>query len=229
MGVIKGKDSSKPPIVFSCHFDHLGTDLNNVIYRGALDNASGTAFVLELIKYIKTLGTPERDILFVSFNAEEFGLLGSSAFAAKYESQLKGSRVYNFDMIGSFDGIPLCIMGGKADTTETPFIKELSNNFQEEQIYYNYLFEDASDHASLRDKNIEAVTLCDNDMNRIHTPKDRIEYISNAAIERCFNVIQKEVIRNCFDNNILALHYQEFLFASLLGSILFIFIYKKVE
>jgi hypothetical protein len=66
-------------------------------------------------------------------------------------------------------------------------------------------------------------------MNRIHTPKDRIEYISNAAIERCFNVVQKEVIKNCFDNNMLALHYQEFLFASLLGSILFMFIYKKVE
>lgn len=229
MGLIKGKDSSKAPIVFSCHFDHLGTDLNNVIYRGALDNASGTAFVLELVKYIKALGTPERDILFVSFNAEEFGLLGSNAFATKYESKLKGSRIYNFDMIGSFDGIPLCIMGGKSDTTETPFIKELSKNFEESKIYYNYLFEDASDHASFRDKNIEAITLCDNDMNRIHTPKDRIEYISNSAIERCFNVIQKEVAKNCYNNNLLILHYEGFLVASTLGSLLFIFIYKKVE
>lgn len=229
VGMIKGKDSSKPPIIFSCHFDHLGTDLNNVVYRGALDNASGTAFLLELIKYIKSTGTPERDIIFAAFNAEEFGLLGSDAFVTQFESKLKNSRAYNFDMIGSFDGIPLCIMGGKSDTNDTPLIKELTKLFEKEKIYFNFIFEDASDHASFRNKGIEAVTLCDNDMNRIHTPKDRIEYISSAAIQRCFSVIRTEVIKNCFDNNILSLYYEEFLLVSLLSSIVFIFIYKKIE
>ncbi|MEG0771850.1 M28 family metallopeptidase [Clostridium sp.] len=231
MGVIKGKDSSKSPLVFSCHFDHLGVDLNNTIYRGALDNASGTSFLLELIKYIKSLGTPERDILFVAFNAEEFGLLGSNAFIEQYESKLKDSKVYNFDMIGSFDGVPLCIMGGNGDTNQTPFIAELTKTFESEKIYFNYLFEDASDHAGFRAKGIDAVTLCDNDMNRIHTPKDRVEYISADAIERCFGVINKELVKTVFnsDSNVIYLYHKESLVISLICSLLFIFIYKKVE
>lgn len=229
LGMIKGKDPSKAPLIFSSHFDHLGVDLNSTIYRGALDNASGTAFLIELMKYIKSLGTPERDILFVSFNAEEFGLLGSTAFVSQYGDKLKDSKVYNFDMIGSFDGVPLCIMGSKNDTSNTPFIKDLTKIFEKEKIYFNYLFEDASDHAPFREKGIEAVTLCDNDMSRIHTPKDRIEYISSEAIKRCFNVVNKEVIRNGFNNNLFYLYHKEVLLVSLVSSLLFMFIYKKVE
>lgn len=229
VGVLKGKDSSKPPLVFSCHFDHLGMDLNSTIYRGALDNASGTAFVMELVKYIKALGTPDRDIIFAAFNAEEFGLLGSTAFVDQYASKLKGSKVYNFDMIGSYDGIPLCIMGGKNDTNETPFIKELTKNFEEEKIYFNYLFEDASDHAAFRSKGIDAVTLCDNDMNRIHTPKDRIEYISSDAIKRAFSVVNKEVTKNGFSSNLIYIYNKELLGISLITSLFFIFVYKKIE
>ncbi len=45
--------------------------------------------MLELVKYIKSLGTPNRDIIFVSFNAEEFGCLGSKAFVDKYYSKIK--------------------------------------------------------------------------------------------------------------------------------------------
>ncbi len=204
-------------------------DLSNTIYRGALDNASGTAFVMELVKYIKALGTPDRDIIFAAFNAEEFGLLGSTAFVEQYAPKLKGSKVYNFDMIGSYDGIPLCIMGGKNDTNETPFIKELTKNFEEEKIYFNYLFEDASDHTAFRSKGIDAVTLCDNDMNRIHTPKDRIEYISSDAIKRAFSVVNKEVTKNGFCNNLIYIYDKELLGISLITSLFFIFVYKKIE
>lgn len=228
-GVLKGKDSSKPPVVFSCHFDHLGMDLSNTIYRGALDNASGTAFLMELVKYVKTIGTPERDIIFVAFNGEEFGLLGSTAFVKQYGEKLKESKVYNFDMIGSFDGVPLCIMGGKNDTNETPFIKDIASNFEKEKIYFNYLFEDASDHAPFRAAGIEAVTLCDNDMNRIHTPKDRVEYISSAAIKRAFSVVTNEVIKSGYNNNFIYVYDKELLLIGLISSILLIFVYKKIE
>ena len=44
---IEGKNPSLPPIVLSAHFDHIGTDLAGNVYNGALDNASGTAFILD--------------------------------------------------------------------------------------------------------------------------------------------------------------------------------------
>ncbi|MEG1871030.1 MAG: M28 family metallopeptidase, partial [Peptostreptococcaceae bacterium] len=138
IGVLKGKDSTLPPLVLGAHFDHVGMDLNGTVYNGALDNGSGTAFLLHLAKYIKTLGIPDRDIIFAAFNAEEFGLKGSQAFVNEYKELLSGSRVYNFDMIGSYDGTPLCIMAGIADSIETPIVEELTKVFQNENIYFNY-------------------------------------------------------------------------------------------
>ena len=81
IGVIKGSNSSLSPFIITAHYDHLGKDGLGTSYSGALDNASGTSFILELSRSLSTYGKPERDIIFVALNAEEFGLLGSKAFA----------------------------------------------------------------------------------------------------------------------------------------------------
>jgi hypothetical protein len=125
------------------------------VYNGALDNASGIAFMLEFSKYIKSLGTPERTIIFIGFNAEEFGCLGSEHFAIKYASQLKGAKVYNFDMIGS-SAVPLTIMGGKGDNDKTEFLRSVMSTCIKEKVDYNFIFEDSSDHEAFRKNNIDA-------------------------------------------------------------------------
>lgn len=203
VGMIKGSDSSLSPLVFSAHFDHVGSDLSGTIYNGSLDNASGTSFLLELAEYMKRLGTPSRDIIFVAFNGEELGLKGSTAFANKYNDKLYKSRVYNFDMIGSYDGIPLCIMSGSHSTATTPLVDEFATVMKHNKVYFNYLFQDASDHVPFINQGIDAVTLCDNDTTRIHTPNDRIEYISEDAIDRCFSVIKVFVLKDAYPNNIV--------------------------
>lgn len=200
LGCIKGKNSSIDPIVISCHFDHVGTDSIGNVYYGALDNASGSSFVLELAHYIKSLGTPSRDIIFAAFNGEEFGCVGSTYFFNNNKNQLKNSTVYNFDMIGSFDGIPLCVMGGKEDTKDTSLIHDLSQILEDKDVYFNYIFEDSSDHMIFRKNDISAVTLIDNDLSRIHTPNDKVEFINKKAIDRAFSVISKELCGNYFSN-----------------------------
>lgn len=209
LGVIEGKDKTQPPIILSSHFDHLGTDLSGKVYSGALDNASGTAFIMEMARFFQSVGQPERSIIFVSFNAEEFGCLGSKAFVEQYKDKLKGSKVFNFDMIGSDHGIPLCIMGAESDNSNTEFIKSVAAVCSNENIQFNYLFKDASDHEYFRKNGIDAVTFCDNDMRKIHTPADTANYISLSAIERCFSVVSKEVIRYAYDNDPLLLHSNE--------------------
>ena len=72
-------------IIYSAHWDHfgIGPEVNgDRIYHGAVDNASGTAAMLEIARAYKQLKVPpQRSILFLSVTAEEQGLLGSRYYA----------------------------------------------------------------------------------------------------------------------------------------------------
>ncbi len=76
------KDES---VIYTAHWDHLGIGAprdGDAIYNGAMDNASGTATVLELARAFKKLDpAPKRTIVFLAVTAEEQGLLGSEYYA----------------------------------------------------------------------------------------------------------------------------------------------------
>lgn len=72
-------------VIYTAHWDHLGTAEHgdgDRIFNGALDNASGTAALLELAKAFTALDQkPKRSILFLAVTAEESGLLGAKYYA----------------------------------------------------------------------------------------------------------------------------------------------------
>jgi Zn-dependent M28 family amino/carboxypeptidase len=72
-------------VVYSAHWDHLGTDptlAGDQIYNGAIDNAAGTAQLLEIARGFAALERkPKRSILFIAVTAEEKGYLGSRFYA----------------------------------------------------------------------------------------------------------------------------------------------------
>ena len=74
-------------VIYSAHWDHfgIGPEVNgDKIYHGALDNASGSAALLEIARayaQLKPENAPKRTILFLSVTAEEQGLLGSEYYA----------------------------------------------------------------------------------------------------------------------------------------------------
>jgi Zn-dependent M28 family amino/carboxypeptidase len=72
-------------VIYSAHWDHLGRDpklQGDQIFNGALDNASGTAAMLEIAEaFTKMTPAPKRSILFLSVTAEEKGLLGAKHYA----------------------------------------------------------------------------------------------------------------------------------------------------
>jgi len=74
-------------VIYTTHWDHfgIGPAVNgDTIYRGAIDNASGTAGLLELARAMKaTKPGPARSVLFLFVTAEEQGLLGSSGYAER--------------------------------------------------------------------------------------------------------------------------------------------------
>jgi Zn-dependent M28 family amino/carboxypeptidase len=88
--VIARLDGSDPRlkdeyVIYTAHWDHLGRDeklQGDQIFNGALDNASGTAALLELAEAYTRLKTPpRRSILFLAVTAEEKGLLGAKYYA----------------------------------------------------------------------------------------------------------------------------------------------------
>ena len=89
IGVLQGTEAPNEYFLYMAHWDRLGTDPDIVaagrdgIYNGALDNASGTAALLELAEAFATLAEPpRRSIIFLAVTAEEQGLLGSAYYAA---------------------------------------------------------------------------------------------------------------------------------------------------
>jgi Zn-dependent M28 family amino/carboxypeptidase len=87
-GVLRGSDPNRRNeyVVLSAHVDHLGVGepINgDRIYNGAMDNASGTAAIMEVATELhETHAEPARSILFVAVTGEEKGELGSRYFAA---------------------------------------------------------------------------------------------------------------------------------------------------
>jgi Zn-dependent M28 family amino/carboxypeptidase len=93
-------------VIYSAHFDHLGVrtgpDGEPVIYNGAVDNASGTAMLLEMARALaRAPQAPPRSILFAAVTAEEQGLRGSE-FLGRNSPVPPGSITLNLN----FDGIP---------------------------------------------------------------------------------------------------------------------------
>ncbi|NLS25280.1 hypothetical protein S2M10_02430 [Sphingomonas sp. S2M10] len=104
-GMIEGSDPrlAGEVVVLSAHLDHIGVGRpdakGDTINNGALDDAIGTASLIEEAKRFKTAGTkPRRSILFLAVTAEEKGLVGSDYFA--HNPTVKGTIVadVNLDM-----------------------------------------------------------------------------------------------------------------------------------
>ncbi len=87
VGRIEGSKYPDQTVIYSAHWDHLGVGQPDAkgdrIYNGAVDNATGTAALIELGRAFAKAPRPERSMIFLNVTAEEKGLLGSEYYAAK--------------------------------------------------------------------------------------------------------------------------------------------------
>lgn len=80
VGVLPGRVRPQETILYSAHWDHLGhcpAIDGDDICNGALDNATGTAGLIELARRFAADGAGERSVAFAAWTAEEQGLLGA--------------------------------------------------------------------------------------------------------------------------------------------------------
>jgi Peptidase family M28/PA domain len=104
IGMIPGSDPAlaNEYVLLMAHLDHNGIDATKTgdkIYNGAMDNASGTATLLEAAKALASGPRPRRSVIFAAVTAEERGLLGSD-YLARNPVTANGNvvSVVNLDM-----------------------------------------------------------------------------------------------------------------------------------
>jgi len=128
VGVVPGSENPDETFLYMAHWDHFGIgeeiDGDN-IYNGALDNASGTAALLELAQAFASMEVkPKRSIVFVAVTAEEQGLLGSQHYSE--------NPVYALNKtIGGLNMDGLNLFGPTNDIIITGFgLSELDTNLE---------------------------------------------------------------------------------------------------
>ncbi|HEY2932961.1 MAG TPA: M28 family peptidase [Acidobacteriota bacterium] len=116
-------------LIYSAHWDHLGKDpkkAGDQIFNGAVDNASGTAGLLELAEaYTKLASPPKRSILFLSVTAEEKGLLGSKYYAQNPLYPLKQTAAnINMDGVNQWGKTKDIVVIGMGNTTVEDVLRQ---------------------------------------------------------------------------------------------------------
>ena len=167
---VEGSDPAKKDeaVLYTAHWDHLGRGEANgegdTIYNGAVDNATGTAIVLEMARAFASMQTkPARSILFAAVTAEEGGLRGSE-FLGRNPPVPAGKIAVNLN----YDGIlPIgrtsdLTLPGYERTTLAPLVEQLAAELQvtltpdahpEQGYYYR------SDHFSLARVGVPAFSI----------------------------------------------------------------------
>ncbi|MGI2095433.1 M28 family metallopeptidase [Shewanella glacialipiscicola] len=89
VATLPGSTQADEQILYTAHWDHIGKDETkegDQIYNGAMDNASGTAGILEIARQLADNAKEghglARSVTFIATTGEEQGLLGSRYYAA---------------------------------------------------------------------------------------------------------------------------------------------------
>ncbi|MEO6000985.1 MAG: M28 family metallopeptidase [Chitinophagaceae bacterium] len=127
---ITGSKRPNEYIIYTAHWDHFGIgkpdEKGDSIYNGAVDNASGTAALLEIAKAFKSLkNKPERTIIFLSVTAEEQGLLGSAYYASHpiYPVDKTVANI-NMDVINNIGKTKDIVISGAGQSELEDYLKQ---------------------------------------------------------------------------------------------------------
>ncbi len=188
-------------IVVGAHFDHLGMGKFNSLFigdsaqvhNGADDNASGTSAIIELSRIFSAYPA-ERNIIFVAFNNEESGLIGSSNFVKNSPVPLNQIvTMINYDMIGRLVDNKLSIMGVGTSKTNENIIDEVFKNSQFSITKLKDGFA-PSDQTSFYAENIPVMMFFTGVHSDYHTPFDDYEKINFKGMNDIINY-SEQVIR----------------------------------
>ncbi|GAA5092904.1 M28 family metallopeptidase [Chryseobacterium ginsengisoli] len=195
-GLKKGKTDKF--LGFSGHFDHIGTSNNpkDNIYNGADDDASGITTLVGIADYFKNK-KPDFSMVFMAFNGEEKGMLGSKAISKdqnldKIYNNL--TALFNFEMVATesaFGKNALFMTGDEFSDLDELFNKNAANGlkinpdpYASEQLFYR------SDNVNFVKKKIIAHSFSTVDMTKAthyHHENDDINVVDFDNLTQIIN------------------------------------------
>lgn len=198
LGLWDGSDPQlkQQVIVVGAHYDHVGYGRATnsfgpigYIHNGADDNASGTAAVLEVIDALTQLPEhPKRSILFVLWDAEEQGLLGSQHWlAAPTVSRDRVVASLNLDMVGRLRGDRLQIYGHRTGTGFRRILSE-ANRTIGLTIDFDWKLKADSDHWPFIARSIPTVMFHTGLHGDYHRPSDDAHTVNHEGVVRVARV-----------------------------------------
>ncbi|MCT4475598.1 M28 family peptidase [Peribacillus frigoritolerans] len=157
---------------------------------GANDDASGTSVTLELARVLKNLPT-DTEIRFVTFGAEENGLLGSQHYVSNLpDDDIKRTIAnFNLDMVGSKDAGDLVILTNDGEMNlVTELAQASSTRLNGEPTPYGQ--GGRSDHVSFAEAGIPAALFIHSPSEPwYHTPDDTIDKISKEKLQDVAEIV----------------------------------------
>jgi N-acetylated-alpha-linked acidic dipeptidase len=119
LGTVRGSEYPDELVIIGGHRDAWGP--------GAADNISGTVSVLETARTIgemmKRGYRPKRTLVFASWDAEEWGLMGSTEFVEQDSARLAANATayFNFDMVATGPNL-----GASGSPSLRPFFRDVT-------------------------------------------------------------------------------------------------------
>ncbi|MGE6377598.1 M28 family peptidase [Peribacillus muralis] len=157
---------------------------------GANDDASGTSVTLELARVLKNLPT-DTEIRFVTFGAEENGLLGSQHYVGNLSADEIKRTIANFnlDMVGSRDAGDLVILSNDGEMNlVTKLAQASSTRLNGTPTPYGQ--GGRSDHVSFAEAGIPAALFIHSPSEPwYHTPDDTIDKISKEKLQDVAEIV----------------------------------------
>ena len=176
--------------------------------KGAVDNASGVAVLIELAKLIKKYQIENYDVILLFPGTEEWGLIGSKRYVKrnqKYLSEkydLDRSFNINIDMVGSYVGLiqkKSFFRKHKQEKHKVPLydiIDEVSNDLDIEYIKQSHFINPKTDHKSFnklaKKTKSKFQVVCfhsDKDSKYIHSRLDTPDKCSSEVLSNAISLI----------------------------------------
>lgn len=184
--------NAQETIVVGAHYDHFGCVETVVdgrkqrdIYSGADDNASGVSAMIEIARYLAHRGRPPaRQVVFVSFCAEEAGLLGSSHYVCHPVAPLSQTvAMINLDMVGRLRDNKLYVRGSFTASGWAQLLADLDQRHGLTLDLWQGRF-GSSDQLSFFAKEVPILHFFTGRHEDYHEPTDKFEKLNIPGMRR---------------------------------------------
>ena len=165
--IAEKKGPGESVVVLGGHYDSVPG------IAGANDNASGAAVLVTLARMLADVDLPFT-IRIVSFGSEELGLLGSRFYVESLsENELENTKaMLNFDALGAGSGVSVF-----GDGDITALVSDIGDQVNVDVAVTLGLRGGSSDFASFREAGVPYLMFFGDDVSRIHTERDTLEFV----------------------------------------------------